>query len=248
MADDDSTRVDIERAYAHSAELIQASLSVGDDGLTASVVAERRQRHGCNLLPEAMARPAWRRLLGQFNNALILFLLAAAMVAGALGHGIDAVVIVLVVVVNAIVGFVQEGKAERALAALDAMLAPTARVIRDGRRTQIDAAGLVPGDIVLLEAGDRVPADLRLLRARGLLIDEAILTGESVAAEKHVQAVPGEAALGDRSNMAWSGTLVAAGQGTGVVTAIGAAVGGHLVCNVGTLGLQGGADGPFRAP
>ncbi len=222
MVEQDSTNPGLDVAHAERVETVLARLGVGDEGLPPLLVDERRQRHGRNVLPAAKTRPAWLRLLLQFNNALILFLLAAAVVAGALGHVIDAVVIVIVVLVNAIVGFVQEGKAERALAALGAMLAPRARVIRDGQRAQIDAADLVPGDIVLLEAGDRVPADLRLLRARGLLIDEAILTGESVAAEKHEDAVPVDAALGDRASMAWSGTLVAAGQGTGVVTAIGA--------------------------
>ncbi len=223
MVEQNSTDPGLHVAHAERVETVLARLGVGDEGLSPPLVHERRQRHGRNVLPAAKTHPAWLRLLLQFNNALILFLIAAAVVAGALGHVIDTVVIVVVVLVNAIVGFVQEGKAERALAALGAMLAPRARVIRDGQRMQIDAADLVPGDIVLLEAGDRVPADLRLLRARGLLIDEAILTGESVAAEKHEDAVPADAALGDRAGMAWSGTLVAAGQGTGVVTAIGAA-------------------------
>ena len=185
-------------------------------GLTRAEAAARLQRIDPNALPAARATPAWKRLLAQFNNALILFLLAAAVVSALLAHFVDAAVIAAVVVVNAVVGFVQEGRAEQALAGLRSMLAPNARVLREGERMLIPVADLVPGDIVLLEAGDRVPADLRLSRARGLLIDEAILTGESVAAEKNEAAVAPDAALGDRSGMAYSGSLVAAGQGIGV--------------------------------
>src|SRR5690606_1243195 len=117
--------------------------------------------------------------------------------------------ILMVVLVNAIVGFIQEGKAEQSLNAIRDMIAPRAMALRDGARTSIIAPEIVPGDIVQLEAGDRVPADLRLLRARGLLIDEAALTGESVTAEKDDGLAPPDATLGDRSNMAYSGTLVA---------------------------------------
>ncbi len=177
--------------------------------------------HGANELPAQQRTPALLRFLLQFNNALILFLLAAAALAGALGHWVDASVIVAVVTVNAIVGFVQEGKAEEALNALRSLLAPSARVLRAGQRASVPVATLVPGDIVLLEAGDRVPADLRLLRARGLLVDEAILTGESVASVKTEASVDAKAALGDREGMAYSGTLVAAGQGVGLVVATG---------------------------
>src|SRR5690606_22375460 len=122
---------------------------------------------------------------------------------------------------NATVGFVQEGRAEQALSALRSMLSPSARVRRDGEAKYVPVAEVVPGDIIELEAGDRVPADLRLLRARGLLIDESILTGESVSAQKRIEAAPEDAALGDRHSMAWSGTFVAAGRGRGVVTATG---------------------------
>ena len=163
-----------------------------------------------------------RRFLAQFNNPLIYFLLAAAAAAWALGHRLDATVILAVVTINAIVGFLQEAKAEKALSAIRRMIAPRASLRRDGRRTSVAVADIVPGDVVLLEAGDRVPADLRLLRARALLIDESILTGESVASEKQEDAVAPDAPLGDRLCMAFSGTLVAAGQGTGVVVATGA--------------------------
>ncbi|MCD9028314.1 HAD-IC family P-type ATPase [Luteimonas sp. BDR2-5] len=209
--------------HALPPDTVLARLQVGHDGLDSAEAARRRAHYGDNELPAAKPRPAWLRFLSHFNNALIIFLAAASVAALALGHYIDAVVILLVIVVNAIVGFVQEGRAEQALAQLQSMLAPNARVLRDGKRQVIPVIGLVPGDIVTLEAGDRVPADLRLLRARGLLIDEAALTGESVAAGKTDAAVAEDAALGDRTGMAYSGTLVAAGLGTGVVVGTGAA-------------------------
>ncbi|HUD40682.1 MAG TPA: HAD-IC family P-type ATPase [Dokdonella sp.] len=208
-------------------------------GLSDAEAARRRSRVGRNVLPPPPRRHPLRRLLAQFANALIGFLLIAAAVAAVLGHAVDAAVIVGVVLVNAIVGFVQEGRAEQALGALGSLLAPAACVLRGGERRRVDAADLVPGDVVLIEAGDRVPADLRLLRARGLLIDEAILTGESVAAAKRERSVPAAAPLAERSSMAWSGTLVAAGQGRGLVVATGEATEmgriGDLLRSIGTL-------------
>ena len=209
-------------------EALQA-LQTGAHGLAPEEAARRLAAHGPNALPQAKRRHPLLRLLAQFNNALIYFLLAAALAAAVLAHFVDAAVIVAVVVVNAIIGFVQEGKAEQALAAMHRMISPHATVLRAGARRSVAVTELVPGDIALLEAGDRVPADLRLLRARGLLIDEALLTGESLAAEKTEDAVPAAAALGDRRGMAYSGTLVAAGQGTGVVVATGLATEiGHI--------------------
>jgi len=190
-------------------------------GLTGAEAEQRLRRHGPNALPAAKPVSPLRRFLAQFNNSLIYFLIAAAIAAMLLDHHIDAAVVLTVVLVNAVVGFIQEGRAEQALGAIRDMIAPHARVLRDGARRTIAVPDLVPGDIVLLEAGDRVPADLRLLRARGLLIDEAPLTGESVAAEKHEPPVPADAAPGDRSSMAFSGTLVAAGQAMGVVAETG---------------------------
>ncbi len=197
-------------------------LDADPQGLSSREAAARLRSYGPNALPAPPARHPILRFLAQFNNTLIYFLLTAAVAAWILGHHIDAGVIVAVVTINAIVGFIQEDKAEKALSAIRKMISPHAAVWRDGARTSVPATDIVPGDLVLVEAGDRVPADIRLVRARGLLIDEAMLTGESVAAEKHEAAVAPEAPLGDRLCMAFSGTLVAAGQGSGVVVATGA--------------------------
>ncbi|MBC7179671.1 MAG: HAD-IC family P-type ATPase, partial [Roseovarius sp.] len=191
--------------------------------LTASDAARRLAEHGPNRLPEVQARGPLRRFLGQFNNVLIYVLIGAAIVTGGLQHWIDTGVILAVVLANAVIGFLQEGKAETAMAAIRQMLAPRAAVLRDGRRVTVDGADLVPGDIVLLEAGDKVPADLRLIEARGLAAQEAILTGESVPVEKATAPVAADAPLGDRRSMLWSGTLVTQGTARGVVTATGPA-------------------------
>ncbi len=163
------------------------------------------------------------RFLVQFHNVLIYVLLGAAVVTGALQHWVDTGVILAVVLANAIIGFVQEGKAEAAMAAIRGMLAPRAAVLRGGVRVTVDGTDLVPGDIVLLEAGDKVPADLRVIEARGLAAQEAILTGESVPVEKGKDPVAADAALGDRRSMLWSGTLVTIGTARGLVVATGQA-------------------------
>ncbi len=192
------------------------------DGLSAAEGQRRLAASGPNRLPEPPRTPALLRLLRQFHNILIYVLLCAALVTALLGHWVDSVVILIVVLVNAVIGYLQEGKAEQALEAIRDMLSPQAAVLRDGIRQTVAADTLVPGDIVLLEAGDKVPADLRLLQAHGLRAQEAILTGESVPVEKTLAAVDAGAALGDRLGMLFSGTLVAAGQGRGVVVATGA--------------------------
>jgi magnesium-transporting ATPase (P-type) len=212
----------LEPVHARPAHEVLRALESGPQGLTSAQAAERLAAHGPNTLPEPRAKPALMRFLAQFNSALIYFLLAAAVAASLLGHAVDAAVIVAVVLVNAVVGFLQEGKAERALHAMRRLISPRATVLRDGLRRKVPAAGLAPGDVVLLEAGERVPADLRLLCARGLLVDEALLTGESLAAQKRAEPAPRGAGLGDRHSMAYSGTLVAAGQASGVVVATGA--------------------------
>ncbi|MGP1394237.1 MAG: HAD-IC family P-type ATPase [Inquilinaceae bacterium] len=191
-------------------------------GLSEAEVARRLDTHGANRLPEPKQRGPIVRFFSQFHNLLIYVLIGAAAVTALLGHFIDTAVILAVVVVNAVIGFVQEGKAEQALEAIRRMLAPQATVLRGGRRLTVPGEDLVPGDIVILEPGDRAPADLRLFETRGgLRLQEAVLTGESVPVDKAAAPVPADAALGDRRSMAFSGTIVAAGQGRGVVTATG---------------------------
>jgi magnesium-transporting ATPase (P-type) len=229
--------------HALSADEALRALDARADGLSAEEAHARLDRHGRNELPAAAGRSPLLRFAQQFRNVLIYVLLAAGVVTLLLGHLVDAGVIIGVVVINAIIGFIQEGKAERALDAVRAMLARRAVVRRliDGRgeRREIDAADLVPGDIVLLASGDRVPADLRLLRAKNLRIDEAALTGESVPVDKGSEAVAADAAVGDRDGMAYSGTVVTFGQAAGLVVATGAAteIGriGALVSGVQTL-------------
>ncbi len=192
-------------------------------GLSTSVIETQRTRYGLNRLPDAARNGPVLRLLRQFHNVLIYVLMAAAATTAALEHWVDAGVIIAVILVNAIIGFVQEGKAEEALSAIRNMLAPKATVLREGRRTTIPGEEVVPGDIIILEAGDRVAADLRLLEARGLKIQEAALTGESVAVDKSTEPVDILASLGDRQCLAYSGTMVAAGHGKGVAVATGVA-------------------------
>jgi magnesium-transporting ATPase (P-type) len=209
----------------HASEVREAlaSLETSTDGLAASEAARRQAVCGPNRLPQAARRGPIKRFLLQFHNLLIYALLAAAAMSAGLGHGIDAVVILGVVLLNAVIGFIQEGRAEQALAAIHSMIDPRAAVLRDGRRITVAAEEIVPGDLVILEAGDRVPADLRLIKLRNLRIEEAVLTGESVAVDKAIAPVAAAAALGDRTSMAFSGTLVAAGQGVGVAIGTGVA-------------------------
>ncbi len=196
-------------------------LETSEKGLSSAEAENRLQRHGPNRLGETSQDSAFKRFLVQFHNVLIYILIVAAAGTALLGEWIDTGVILAVVVINATIGFIQEGRAERAMDSIRAMLSPRTRVLRDGRRETRDAEDLVPGDVVLLKAGDRVPADLRILQARSLSIDEAVLTGESMAAAKETGTVPGDTDLGDRISMAFSGTLVTAGTGQGVVVETG---------------------------
>ncbi|MCG8544859.1 MAG: cation-transporting P-type ATPase [Alphaproteobacteria bacterium] len=207
--------------HAVPADETMAAQASSPSGLTDADVRERLSRFGPNRLPPPKRRGPVLRFLAQFNNTLIYLLIGAALVTLLLGHWIDAQVIFAVVLVNAVIGFVQEGKAEKALEAIRAMLATKVSVIRDGRRKSIAADEVVPGDVVLLEPGDRVPADLRLIDVRGLKIDEAVLTGESVPVEKSAAPIDEAVSLGDRISMAFSGTLATYGQGRGVVVATG---------------------------
>jgi len=208
--------------HALNAEAALDGTGTSARGLSNGEAAARLQANGLNRLPEPAQRSAFLRFLLHFHNILIYVLLASAVITVALGHLVDTAVILAVVLANAAIGFVQEGKAERAMAAIRQMLAPRASVLRDGERQTVDGITLVAGDVVLLEAGDKIPADLRLLQATGLQIQEAILTGESVPVEKHTRPAASDAPLGDRGCMAYSGTLVTSGIGRGVVVATGA--------------------------
>ena len=190
-------------------------------GLALDKAEQRLARDGPNRLPPPVKRPGWFRFLLQFHNVLIYFMLVAAVIAGLLSHWIDAAVLFAAVIVNAIIGFIQEGKAEQALDAIRSMLSLAATIFRDAERVQINAEALVQGDIVALASGDKVPADVRLVAGKGVSVNEAILTGESAAVEKSVAPVPIDAPLGDRRCMLYSGTMVVSGQAMGVVVATG---------------------------
>ena len=196
---------------------VLSQLASSQDGLSANEAHERLIQNGPNVLPESKTRGPLIRLLAQCHNVLIYVLLAAACITALLAHWIDTGVIIGVVVINAIIGFVQEGKAEDALRAIKQMLSSQALVMRDGKRITVPAEDLVVGDIVLLQSGDKVPADIRLLTTKNLQIQEACLTGESMPVEKSAKTIADDAVLGDRTSMAFSSTLVCYGQGSGVV-------------------------------
>jgi len=211
----------------HTLSVEEAALALDVDfvrGLAAAEAGARLQRHGPNALPEAKRRPAWRIFLDQFADFMILVLLAAAVITGVIGDPEDTIAIAVIILLNAVIGFIQEYRAEKAMAALKKLAAATTRVRRDGQVLEIPTEALVPGDLVLLEAGNLVPADLRLLEAARLKMMEAALTGESHAVDKTAEPLPGrELPLPDRHNMAYKGTVVSYGRGAGVVVATGLA-------------------------
>ncbi len=193
-------------------------------GLSDKEVRERALRFGPNELARAPGEPAWKLFMAQFKDFMVLVLLAATAVSGFLGEYADAITIAIIVIVNAVLGFVQEYRAERSLEALKKLASPEARVIRNGQERKLQAAALVPGDIVLLEEGDRVPADLRLIKTSTLEIEESALTGESMPALKMEEALSGYGiSPGDTLNMAYLGTVVTRGRGRGVVVHTGMA-------------------------
>ncbi len=193
-------------------------------GLGAEEARRRLASHGPNAISGGTRRSALRMFLAQFADFMILILIAAGVVAGIVGEPQDTVAIVVIVLLNAVMGFSQEHRAERALASLKRFAVPTARVRRDGAVQEVGAHDLVPGDVVLLEAGNRVPADLRLVDIAHLKIDEAALTGESLSVEKDLAPIDdGELPVADRRNMAFNGTQVAYGRGAGIVVATGMA-------------------------
>ena len=190
-----------------------------EKGLAANEAGKRLQKYGPNRLPEGKKRGPFMRFLSQFNNILVYVLLGAGFTKLMLNLWVDAAIIFGVVILNALLGFFQEGKAEKALESIRNMLSAEARTLRGGETRMIPAEQLVPGDIVLLESGDKIPADLRLIDAKNLRTEEAALTGESVPADKSTEAVATNATVGDRECMAFSGTMVVTGRATGVVVA-----------------------------
>ena len=193
-----------------------------ETGLTAEEAAKRLQSYGPNQLEEAAGITFWQMLLDQFNNFVVILLIVAAIISALLGDRVEAAAIIAIVILNATLGVVQERRAEQALAALKKLATPEAQVVRDGQRQSVSSTKLVPGDIVLLEAGNYIPADIRLLEAANLRIEEAALTGESVPVQKDANIrLEADIPLGDRKNTTFMGTLVSYGRGRGVVVSTG---------------------------
>ncbi len=215
--------IDNTKWHAMDAEAALAKLnSDADTGLNSQEVGERTQKYGRNVIPEAKKRSWIMRLLTQFHNVLIYVLLVAAVIPALLGHWVDTWVILGVVVINALIGFIQEGKAERSLESIRKMLSLEAVVTRDGEKQTIDSEELVPGDIVHLKSGEKVPADIRLIHSKDFRVEESPLTGESMAVDKITEPVDVAAIIGDQLSMAFSGTVVVYGKATGVVVNTGA--------------------------
>lgn len=205
-----------------AADVLQGLSVDGERGLIGDEVVRRRERWGANSLAEAPPVPMWQRLLNQFKELVIWILIFAAIISGVMGEWADTAAILAIVLVNGVIGFLQEEKAGRALAALQEMSSPMAKVLRDGTLQSVPASELVPGDRIELEAGDNVPADARLLTAFALRVQEASLTGESVPVDKDADvALPAGTSLGDRRNMLYLGTVTAAGKASAVVTSTG---------------------------
>ena len=226
MADHTPTEVAVPRAPAWHAlgiEEIGERLGTGPAGLDLEEAAARLERHGPNRLEEAPPTPWWMLLLHQFASPLIFILLIAAAITVLLEEFIDAAVIAAVLVLNATIGFTQESRAEASVRSLMQLVSPHARVVRGGRERDIESAELVPGDLVLLESGVRVPADIRLVTTTALEIDESLLTGESLPVRKAHQPLPAETGASDRKNIAYAGCVVTSGRGRGYVVTTGMA-------------------------
>jgi Ca2+-transporting ATPase len=219
---DKNARIETEAWHALTAEEVLRNLEVHENGLTTEQVAARIAQYGQNQLQEAPRPTFWHMLWEQLNNFVVILLIVASIVSALLGDYVEAAAIMAIVVLNAVLGIVQEQRAEEALAALKRLAAPDAQVLRDGKRQSIPARELVPGDIVFLEAGNYVPADVRLLDAINLRLEEASLTGESLPVQKNAASVlEKHVPLGDRKNTAFMGTLVSYGRGRGVVVSTG---------------------------
>ena len=203
-------------------EDIFTELRTSDRGLLEDEVRRRLQKYGSNVLKEKKKKTPFMMFLDQFRDFMILVLIAAAIVSGIIGELTDTIAIIVIVILNAVIGFVQEYRAEKAMAALKKMAAPYATLVREGKQSDISSAELVPGDMVILEAGKIVPADMRITETAQLKVEEAALTGESIPVEKHIKSLPDEKLpLGDRKNMVYKGTIVSYGRGRGIVVATG---------------------------
>ncbi|CZV87310.1 TPA: cation-transporting P-type ATPase [Enterobacter cloacae] len=207
--------------YQQTVDDTLANINSTAEGLSSTEASARLKQYGENALPQKKGKPAWLRFLAHFNDVLIYVLLVAALLKLFMGHWIDMFVILGVAVINALIGHIQESNAEKSLQSIRNMLSSEAVVVRQGNHETIPTTSLVPGDIVVIRAGDRIPADLRVIEAHNLRVEEAILTGESTVVEKNSDALTGELPLGDRYNLLYSGTTVSSGGGKGVVVATG---------------------------
>ncbi|MFU2314755.1 cation-transporting P-type ATPase [Rahnella sp. PCH160] len=216
-----STAAENKNWYQISGNDAMSRLETREAGLSQQVAAERLKEFGPNALPEKQTKSALMRFLAHFNDVLIYILLAAAVVTGAMGHWVDTLVILGVAVINAMIGFLQENSAEKSLKSIQNMLSSQAVVFRDGQIQTLNADQLVPGDIVQLRPGDKIPADLRIVSAHNLQVEEAILTGESTVVTKTARTIDDEVMIGDRHNLLFSGTMISGGTATGVVYATG---------------------------
>lgn len=221
VAEDNAEHATTIEWHTLSATEVEQILKSQRGGLSHEEARQRLEKYGPNRLATTQKRGRLKRFLLQFHNLLLYVMMAAAVITAALGFWIDTGVLLFAVVVNAVIGFIQDGRAESALDAIRNMLSLNARVIREGRHQNIDAAELVPGDLVALVSGDKVPADLRLVNVRNFRVDESALTGESLAVEKHINEAALDAPLGDRFNMAYSGTTVVYGKAVGIVVGTG---------------------------
>ncbi len=212
---------ELERPWALPAEAVLHALDARQDGLAGTEAARRLQEHGPNVIPRGRTDTPLEIFWGQVNNPLLWVLIGSSALAVVFGKVLDGIVIAAAVVLNALIGFIQEYRANKAIEALGSMVPEYTTVIRDGTATSIPVSEVVPGDIVRLQSGDQVPADMRLIASRSLAIEEAALTGESVPVEKGAEPVEEDAQIGDRTCMAFGGTLVTYGSGLGVVIATG---------------------------
>ncbi len=218
-----------KKPYQLTVEEVLKNQQSQPSGLTHNEASARLARDGLNALPEKAGKPAWLRFLAHFHDVLIYVLIAAAALTAVMGHWVDTAVILGVAVINALIGHIQENNAEKSLKSIRNMLSASAVVVRNGQHETVATTDLVVGDIVVLRAGDRIPADLRVMEAHNLRVEEAILTGESTVVDKTAEALSGELPLGDRKNLLFSGTTISAGAGLGVVIATGEATElGHI--------------------